>query len=328
MTKNTKYNIDDKFSHLTIKQIIPGSKYVPVQVLCQCDCGNSILVKRAANYVSSYKGIQSCGCQAMKGRTGPQAKAFKGVGDIGNHYYLRLQHGAKNRNIPFNVTLEFIWELFLKQNRKCIFTEEPLVFYSPRQNEKGLETTASLDRISNNKGYEINNVQWVHKHINYIRGNQTIEQLIQMCRRVNNYKNFNILPLQPNEEEITKITKLKQIVPGWKGIGEIGLNALSNCKRHAKNKWPFEISLEYLWKFFQQQNKLCPFTGERLIFGSQGSKIETTASLDRINSKIGYIKGNVRWIHKDINWAKHDIPDKRFIELCTKISTINAKKSL
>lgn len=40
------------------------------------------------------------------------------------------------------------------------------------------------------------------------------------------------------------------------------------------------------------------------------------ASLDRIDSSQGYIKGNVQWVHKDINKMKFDLSQDRFLELC------------
>ena len=54
------------------------------------------------------------------------------------------------------------------------------------------------------------------------------------------------------------------------------------------------------------------------------SKIEKnpiyTASLDRIDSKKGYIKGNIRWVSRSINWMKNDITDEMVWELCKLIS--------
>lgn len=41
-----------------------------------------------------------------------------------------------------------------------------------------------------------------------------------------------------------------------------------------------------------------------------------TASLDRIDSRHGYIPGNIQWLHKDINVMKWDHTTGRFIELC------------
>ena len=39
-------------------------------------------------------------------------------------------------------------------------------------------------------------------------------------------------------------------------------------------------------------------------------------SIDRINSDIGYIEGNIQIVHKDINRIKWDLSDKDFYKLC------------
>jgi hypothetical protein len=40
------------------------------------------------------------------------------------------------------------------------------------------------------------------------------------------------------------------------------------------------------------------------------------ASLDRIDSKKGYVEGNVHWVHKDVNMMKRNFTEEYFINLC------------
>lgn len=43
------------------------------------------------------------------------------------------------------------------------------------------------------------------------------------------------------------------------------------------------------------------------------------ASLDRIDSSKGYIKGNVRYISVSVNWLKNNLDDnhlREFIQIC------------
>ena len=58
-------------------------------------------------------------------------------------------------------------------------------------------------------------------------------------------------------------------------------------------------------------------------FGPVRSSI-TTASLDRIDSKKGYIKGNLQWVHKDLNIMKNSYPNQYFIEMCKKVANANS----
>lgn len=66
-------------------------------------------------------------------------------------------------------------------------------------------------------------------------------------------------------------------------------------------------------------------SGVALVF-SRTRKNETTASLDRINSSIGYIEGNVQWVHKDVNKMKMAMVEDKFLYWCKTISQHNNPK--
>jgi hypothetical protein len=72
---------------------------------------------------------------------------------------------------------------------------------------------------------------------------------------------------------------------------------------------------DLLW---ENQNGKCAYTGELLNFGR--SKVNGTASLDRIDSSLGYVEGNVQFVHKDVNIMKWDLSEKRFLDICEKIT--------
>ncbi len=82
----------------------------------------------------------------------------------------------------------------------------------------------------------------------------------------------------------------------------------------------FSLTKEGLWELFLAQDRQCAITGLNLVFSSLNTirkyGIEQTASLDRIDSNIGYVPGNVWWVHKDINRMKQSFSYERFIELC------------
>ena len=93
-----------------------------------------------------------------------QKGGWKGYGDMGASYWHSLRISAGKRDLPFEVTMKYLWEIYLKQERKCIFTGLNIAF------DRGSRGTASLDRIDSSKGYIVGNVQWVHKDINKIKG--------------------------------------------------------------------------------------------------------------------------------------------------------------
>ena len=79
------------------------------------------------------------------------------------------------------------------------------------------------------------------------------------------------------------------------------------------------ITIEEAWFILEEQNFKCALTNKKLILSKIWTKNQN-ASLDRINSKKGYIKDNVQWIHKDINKAKMNFDQDYFIQLCKEVT--------
>lgn len=83
-------------------------------------------------------------------------------------------------------------------------------------------------------------------------------------------------------------------------------------QRRAKTKGlTFEIDLRYAWELFENQKGLCAMTGVPLTIGSRG-----TASLDRIDPSVGYIHGNLQWVHKNVNFMRNIYSIEHFVEVC------------
>lgn len=99
----------------------------------------------------------------------------------------------------------------------------------------------------------------------------------------------------------------------------------TRIKLEAQNrKIEFQLTEEYLRKLFIQQKERCIFSNELIYFSISAIHKFTTASLDRIDSSKGYIKGNVQWVHKDVNRMKQNLTDQEFIELCKLVTEYNS----
>lgn len=75
----------------------------------------------------------------------------------------------------------------------------------------------------------------------------------------------------------------------------------------------WSVDPEYLWKVWLAQDGRCAYTGWELAHGE-------SASLDRIDSSIGYEVGNVQWLHKEVNWMKGTFAPSRFLEICSAVA--------
>jgi hypothetical protein len=118
---------------------------------------------------------------------------WRGVGDLTSTVYSRYKYYASQRGLSFDVSIDFLWNLFLSQNKQCSYSGLLLVldktYTSALESEKN---TASLDRIDPQIGYEEGNVHWIHKRINYMKGNMSHEEFLSWCAVIfDNNKNHN-----------------------------------------------------------------------------------------------------------------------------------------
>ncbi len=86
-----------------------------------------------------------------------------------------------------------------------------------------------------------------------------------------------------------------------------------------------EIGKAYALALFRKQEGRCALSGLPIGFGRKGDwapgrKVQGTASLDRINSALGYVAGNVWWLHRDVNKMKMDLPSALFVEMCCRVA--------
>ena len=170
-----------KFRLLTPIEYIPKKGW-----FCSCECGGTIIVHAHSLIRGQSK---SCGC--LINRKGRNCPGWQGHGDIPKSIFTMIQHGAKSRNLPFQITIEFAWNLLVKQNHCCAITGIPIGFEVSR----GPKITASLDRIDSSKGYIEGNVQWVHKRINEMKWNYDQNDFIKWCRLVADHNPIPIIPL-------------------------------------------------------------------------------------------------------------------------------------
>lgn len=187
-TVRKKVNLlGQKFGLLTIIEEKPPTPRGHSSWLCICDCGNEVVRTSTSMKRSQFS---SCGCWHRKGIEHP---LFKGVGEISMNWFnsviRRSASGRKSRwaiERKLEIDIEFIWDLFLKQERKCALSGVLLTF--PKNNSKAemKKSTASLDRIDSSKGYVRDNVQWVHKDINKMKNVFSNDRFIELCTLVSN----------------------------------------------------------------------------------------------------------------------------------------------
>lgn len=176
--------VGTKIGKLTIQEVgIKRSVGSRIREFCKCLCECGKICEKRLDGVKSRRVI-SCGCAITDRRhyqSGNKNKAFTGVGEICATKFTDIKRNASRRSIVFDVTIEYIWKLFEKQNRKCALSGLDL-FFGPANYP--METNASLDRIDSSRGYVEDNVQWVHKDVNLMKRSFSQKYFIELCKLI------------------------------------------------------------------------------------------------------------------------------------------------
>jgi hypothetical protein len=149
--------------------------------LCKCICGKDV-VYSSDHLTRKSCPVKSCGClkKSLKGENHHQWNGYKEIsGDWWYNHVLRERKQSNRAKIPVTVSIEYAYNLYLTQNKECALSGVPLTISS-----SSLYNTASIDRIDSSKGYEEHNIQWVHKHVNFMKRTYTQEYFIKMCKLV------------------------------------------------------------------------------------------------------------------------------------------------
>lgn len=144
----------------------------------RCDCGKE--VKYCIGDVLRWgkRGYTSCGCSQFK--QGKEHGAWKGYKDIPASHWSSLKYGAIQRGIDVEITIEDVWNQYIKQNKKCALSGRSIIFGSKYK----MECTASIDRIDSLKGYTKDNIQIIHKHINKMKNIFDQDYFILTCKEI------------------------------------------------------------------------------------------------------------------------------------------------
>ena len=85
----------------------------------------------------------------------------------------------------------------------------------------------------------------------------------------------------------------------------------------------FDIDHDYVMKLLEKQNGKCALTGWTMEFTRSGVKGEGNpygCTMDRINSDLGYIKGNIQLTCWWPNKVKSNMSNREFIRMCKDVA--------
>lgn len=109
--------------------------------------------------------------------------------------------------------------------------------------------------------------------------------------------------------------------------GQLGQSRFTWIKNNALLRgYDFKISYDDAWKLFIEQDQRCALSGQPIHFSPHRTG-GTTASLDRIDNNLGYVLGNLWWVHKDINRGKGTLSTQEYVQLCQMVANHASTRS-
>lgn len=146
---------------------------------CLCECGNIKIIRSGSLHSG---GAKSCGCETR--RPGRRSPKWKGSRLLSASFWGTLTHGAKSMDREVTITPEDVEALYEKQGRRCAMTKIPIDFGNLDIRHADRKVTASVDRIDSSIGYTKENIQIVHRDINWMKNIYSKDYFIEMCKLV------------------------------------------------------------------------------------------------------------------------------------------------
>lgn len=84
----------------------------------------------------------------------------------------------------------------------------------------------------------------------------------------------------------------------------------------------FDVNAVELYQIMIMQNWRCALSGQPIGVGPNAN-----ASLDRVDSGMGYTLDNVQWLHRDVNLMKQAFMQEYFVDTCRMIADYQRVKS-
>jgi hypothetical protein len=160
------------------------------KVLCRCTECN--ITEKHVPILHLINGLSKSCTKCGFSRKQSENPAWKGYKEIPfawfSNYFIR-----KGKKRTGSITIEDIYNLWIKQNKKCSLSGVEINF--TKNDIEGI--TASIDRIDSKKEYDLDNIQLVHKDVNLMKNKFNEEYFINMCKKIveNNEKRLDTTTL-------------------------------------------------------------------------------------------------------------------------------------
>jgi hypothetical protein len=145
----------------------------------RCSCGGEHEVRSRHLRLGMSTRCHACRIQACRSTKSPH---WRGGRFLSASRFGSIRGCARNRDIPFEITLEEAENQWEKQVGKCAYTGTPLT--NGDSDNRIWTGNASLDRVDSSKGYTVDNIQWVIKDVNTMKMDLSSDRFVELCKLV------------------------------------------------------------------------------------------------------------------------------------------------
>lgn len=155
-----------------------------IKWLCKCKCGHERLFTPTYLYGNSVRRATQC----LHCHNSQRELDNRVTDHIPHRFWARLQDRAYSRGYVFDITKEYLYDLYVNQKKRCALSGEYLYFTKLNSNFNRY-TNASVDRIDSEKGYVVGNIQFVLKTINMMKWTLPNSEFIELCCKIYKWNN-------------------------------------------------------------------------------------------------------------------------------------------
>ena len=186
----------------------------------------------------------------------------------------------------FDLTLEFMNELYERQNGLCYYSKLKMSFRG--------EFKMSIERLNNNIGYIKINIVLCILELNG-QSHMSLDKIKEMLEILDQNIKENYLKFDGNIKENYYETARCKL----KGLCTSAKSRVIKKNKKGRNLG-FDIDFDFLVEMYNKQKGLCAYSNIPLKFGNSRN-INWVISLERIDITKGYLKDNVCFICLEFN---------------------------
>lgn len=98
----------------------------------------------------------------------------------------RLRAAIARKKHEINVDINYLLELYEKQEGKCFYTGIELVSIAPKDSTS-FNNVITIDRLDSNKGYIKGNLVLACWTVNRMKSNTPVNSFVEICRKISSY---------------------------------------------------------------------------------------------------------------------------------------------